>query len=362
MRAHLAACATLLASAPALAQTDAVKLDWEADAKCPPESAFVDQVHARSPRVRIDAAAPRTLVVRIARAGPERMSGKIELRDADGTVTQRSVVGASCGEVVEALGLVAAVALNPFAAGAGTNAGTPDAGGGTAAGAGTSHATSNGTPSSNSTASGSTSSNATGNPTSNVGAPAGTTTERRDDASDARPVNAPPHASDWGFVAGVDGEILAGPTPDPMFAMPVFFEVAKALSSHVAIGAGVRFERVGESTDRGDFTWTVGATELCVVLVAGRVRLDACGRGHFGVIDARGDGVTPARTAARPWADLGAAVAFRVRVVGPLFVEAQGFGGFALVQDRFFVEPSTTVFQVPLLTGHAGAGLGFEIW
>ena len=70
----------------------------------------------------------------------------------------------------------------------------------------------------------------------------------------------------------------------------------------------------------------------------------------------------PPRSATRPWADLGLGLSLRLRVAGPVFVEAQGYGGFVLVQDRFFLEPSTTVFQAPLVTGHAGGGVGFEIW
>jgi hypothetical protein len=51
-----------------------------------------------------------------------------------------------------------------------------------------------------------------------------------------------------------------------------------------------------------------------------------------------------------------------VRIAGPFFVEAAGHVGAVLVQDRFFLEPSTVVFQAPLFTGEAGGGVGFEIW
>ncbi|HEY1956087.1 MAG TPA: hypothetical protein VGH28_10745 [Polyangiaceae bacterium] len=326
-----AALATFFVSAGAIAQTQtpsAVKIDWEADARCPPESTFVDQVHARSPRVLIDASAARTLVVRIARAG-EKTTGRIELREADGASTQRSVAGASCQEVIEALGLVAAVALDPLASTAPTTETPP---------AGSSHGVST---------------TETPPASSSRRVPAAET-------STATPSGGAP-ASPWGFVAGVDGEVVAGPTPDVTFATPVFFEATRALSEHVALGGGLRFERTGETTSGGDFTWTAGAAQFCVVLRGGRVRFDACARGDFGTIDARGENVTPARSATRPWADAGLALAFRVRIAGPVFFELEGSGGFALVQDRFFVQPDATVYQVPVWTGHGGAGLGFEI-
>jgi hypothetical protein len=170
----------------------------------------------------------------------------------------------------------------------------------------------------------------------------------------------------WSFGAGGGGEVVIGASPDPLFAVPVFFEATRAVGEHVGLGAGIRFERAGETSlmsgTGADFTWTVGALDLCLVLRSGRVRFNTCVRSHAGAIDAHGEGVVPERTATRPWVDLGVAVALRLRVAGPVFVEAQGYVGVPLVQDRFFLEPNDTVFQASFLTGHAGAGVGFEIW
>ncbi len=111
-----------------------------------------------------------------------------------------------------------------------------------------------------------------------------------------------------------------------------------------------------------DFTWTAGSVDLCIVLRSGRLRFNGCERTTVGAIDAQGLGVVPTRSATRPWVDLGLALSLRVRVVGPVFVEAAGQIGLALVQDRFFLQPNQTVFQVPVFTAQVGGGLGFEIW
>ena len=70
--------------------------------------------------------------------------------------------------------------------------------------------------------------------------------------------------------AGADAQAVLGASPTPMFAVPVFFEATRALGPHVGLGGGVRFERTGETSlvagSGADFTWTVGALDLCVAL------------------------------------------------------------------------------------------------
>jgi hypothetical protein len=330
----------------AAAQTDAtVRLDYQADARCPTQlmsdGAFVSEVRSRSPRIHFAPDAPRSLVVRIVRErgqGRTKMVGRIELHESDGTTTERAVSGATCEEAVSALGLVAALALDPTAS-------TSDAGAGTTS-------TASATPSATTTATTSTST-------------ADASSHAHDDDEDA---STPLEKRRWSFGAGADGEVVFGASPDPLFAVPVFFEATRALGDVVGLGGGIRFERAGETaltaTSGGgaDFTWTVGALDLCLALRGSRLRFNTCIRSHIGTIDAHGEGVLPQRSATRPWVDLGLALALRLRIVGPVFIEAAGHVGVALVQDRFFLEPNTTVFQPSGLTAHLGGGLGFEIW
>ncbi len=338
----LAAAGALGGAGRALAQQpelSGVRLDYQADARCPSRllssDVFIAEVHGRSPRIRISADASRSLVVRIARVpsvrGASKLAGRIELHEPDGTTTERSVAGASCEEVVSALGLVAALALDPTASS--TDAAAPEP-----------------VPTATTTATASSSS------APDAGVPP--------DADDE--TNKPLEQRRWSFGAGADGEVVFGASPDPLFAVPVFLEATRALGEHWGLGGGLRFERAGETSlvqgIGADFTWTVAALDLCAVLRTGRVRFNTCVRSHGGVIDAHGEGVIPERSATRPWVDVGLALALRVRVAGPVFAEATGHVGAALVQDRFFLEPNNTVFQASFLTGHVGGGLGFEIW
>jgi hypothetical protein len=337
----LAVCPVgMLASAWSHAQSAApgvVRLDYQADPHCSaavlsPDS-FVAEVHARSMRVRFSAEASRSLVVRMAR-DRHKLGGRIELHEADGTTTERTVSGATCEEVVSALGLVTALALDPLASTSSADASTPSA---------------------------SVTASATVAPTS-------TSAQSADAGARAREENGsvPLDRRAWSFGAGADAEAVFGVSPDPLFAVPVYFEATRALSPHVGLGGGLRFERAGETALTAgvgaDFTWTAGAIDLCTVFRGGIVRFNACLRSHAGAIDAHGEGVTPQRSATRPWVDVGVSLALRLRIAAPVFIELAGAVGGALVQDRFFLEPSTTVFQASALTAHAGGGLGFEIW
>ena len=333
--------AIALSASRAITQPEAVRLDYAEGAKCGGEGAFVAQVTSRSPRVQFtSSSAPRSLVVRVEPHGA-RMVGRIELHEADGTTTERSVTGASCDDVISAVGLVAALALDPFASTRPTavDAGAQRSGATEDAGAQRSGATED----------------------------AGAQRNVRDESENDDAQTLAPEKRRWSVGAGADAEAVFGVSPDALFAVPVFFEVTRALGEHAALGGAIRFERAGETSldasgAGGDFTWTVGAADACFAWRAARFRLHACARSHAGAIEAHGEGVAPEKSATRPWVDVSAALAIRVRVAGPVFVEASGSVGVALVQDRFFLEPNQTVFQVQPLTAHAGGGLGFEIW
>ncbi len=311
---------------------EGVRIDYQVDASCAGQDAFVAEVHARSPRIRFAPEAPRTLVVRVEPHGG-KLVGRIELGG-----TQRTVAGATCEEVISALGLVTALALDPLA----STAPNPTA---------ATNPTATATTTPTATATASTSASAS---TADAGA-------RSDDEREL-----PVEQRKWSFAAGADAEVVFGAGPDPALAVPVFFEVARALGPHFALGGGLRFMHTDDTSLTGgvgaDFDWSVGALDLCAIVRAGRFRLDACERSTFGVLEGQGLGVLPTNSATRPWVDLGLAVAVRVRVLGPFFVEATGHAGAVLVRDRFFIEPNQTVFQASPFVGDVGGGAGFEIW
>ncbi len=93
-----------------------VQIEYEAPTECPDQSAFWEALRARTPRV--EAADSSDTVVRVTagrEAGTDGHWGSLLLLE-NGVVTgRRRVDGASCDEVVEALGLAAALSLDPEA-------------------------------------------------------------------------------------------------------------------------------------------------------------------------------------------------------------------------------------------------------
>jgi hypothetical protein len=313
----------ILAIAPlALAQQgNAVRIDYEAPRGCPDIDAFTSEVHARSPRIRVESDAPRTLSVRLAMARG-KFEGTFTLRDADGTARQRRVTGSRCDEVVSGLALIAAVAIDPDAA-----SGVPSA-----------------EPS---------------------------TTEAPVDAGVAEaappPTPRPVETEEWSVSFWADAELVTGSAPPVLFAVPMSLEVARTTKSLFAPAVRLRFERtIGSArlnSEGADFTFTIGDLDLCPIAWSPwRLRLQGCARSELGALESIGVGVAPIRSAVRPYLAFGPVLDFRLRIYGPLFLNANGGLLFATVRDRYFLEPSSTVFEVPVAAARAGIGAGATLW
>ena len=110
------ALALLAWAAPAAADTEPIRIVFHAPAGCPDEAAFTGQITARTQRARLAAAGEvaRTFSVTISPARGARARGKLVIDDPRGPSASRAVSG-TCEEVVSALGLVAALAIDPRA-------------------------------------------------------------------------------------------------------------------------------------------------------------------------------------------------------------------------------------------------------
>jgi len=111
---ELVVVALLPAAAPALPIP--VKIEFEAPSGCSDSAAFYAGVRERTERVRLSLATERgvELRVRLAQSGP-KVHGELRLIDEDGATDTREVEGTTCDEVVAALSLTAALALDPSA-------------------------------------------------------------------------------------------------------------------------------------------------------------------------------------------------------------------------------------------------------
>jgi hypothetical protein len=118
--------AALLASAlcttlPARADTESITLDYDASAGCPDRKQFVARVRTFTSKAEIvndDGTPRRKFGVQVARAG-SAIQGELTIDDR-GAKTTRHVSGKTCDEVVSALALATAIAIDPDALGGAT--------------------------------------------------------------------------------------------------------------------------------------------------------------------------------------------------------------------------------------------------
>ena len=331
----------------------AVTIDYEAPVSCPRAEGFAIELSARTPRTRIVAAGAhvRALVVRLTAHG-HAFGGRLIVREPTGAETERAITADTCAEVVSALALIAAVAIDPLAA---AGASAPSASGAT-------------------TAPAATATNVDAPPAllpdaAAVVAPTPADAELDEGPPDAGG-SAPPKAaqSGWVLAVGAHAGVVRGVSPDTRVLVPLFVEVANETGAVLAPALRLRLERTLSSTPtasaaRGDFTWTAASVDFCpIVLASGHFGARPCLRVEAGALEARGVDVIPSRHGTSPWLALGPVARGRVDVVGPLFAELELGTTLAIVRDRFFVEPASTVFRAPLFGWVATAGGGVAFW
>jgi hypothetical protein len=105
-----------LVVAPAGADVEGIRLTYSADADCADESRFFQAVTTRTDRVRraAEGEPARAFVVNITR-DTNAIRGALSIAALDGSVSKREVMGESCDEVVSALALITALAIDPLA-------------------------------------------------------------------------------------------------------------------------------------------------------------------------------------------------------------------------------------------------------
>jgi hypothetical protein len=356
--------ATLVAASLALAATRAsaadaaprpVRIDYEAPTSCPDARAFEAQLRARSARIVIARDARATVRVRIA-SRSTRFTGDVALLDNGSGETTRHVEG-QCPDVVAALSLIAAVALDPMASTASDPLAAPP-------------------PAAPATASAPA---AADKPTvaseeakaSSVSAQIAERQAREARERDVERENQVPGMSvhhGWRWSIGGGLAVTGGVTPELTVSIPVFVDLARwsrGPSSQVwSPSFRLRFERTSADIEASgaDFTWTAGSLDVCpLALAAHPFRAWACARGEAGVLAATGD-KSPPRAVTRPWVSAAALARVRWVIVGALFIEVEGGGYTPIVRDRFFVEPDETVHRSPAFSAMGAASLGASFW
>ncbi len=348
--AVLALLAMLGLAAPAASQEDSVepvKLDYSGHAGCPPVAEFLRELGARTDLLRparADEPARRFEVAIEERGG--RSVGRLSVT-MQGAPVVREVTAPTCSEVVSALALIAALALDPR---------------------------SQDEPSKTPAAPSSTPSVASAAPTPPPVAPRLPPVEPFESVLiPDRLAVAAEEEERLSWSIGIGAEVLSGVAPDPTAAARVFGAFAfPARSVGGVFAPELRMSVVRSANTRGvapdlreaKFAWTSARLELCPARVSIRddITLRPCAGLSAGALQAAGErGVEAAQSQRRPW--LSADVLGRIawRVAGTFLVEIHGGALIPIVRDEFFfVGPTTTVHEIPPVAGYFGAGAGAQ--
>jgi hypothetical protein len=97
--------------------TPRFELVYDAPAACPDRAAFLDAIRARTPRSQVadDATKANAVAFRVTIDARDTSKGELEVREPDGGQQKRIVSGRTCTEVAKALALVVALILDPDA-------------------------------------------------------------------------------------------------------------------------------------------------------------------------------------------------------------------------------------------------------
>jgi hypothetical protein len=281
--------------APAAAAGAPLRFEYRADPSCPPSDRFETAV-----RSRVDRESDATISLAVARHD-DAFEGELEIERAGATVARRTLSGRSCDEVVDALALIAALALSEAAASA------PPL-----------------------------------DPVAARAAPPPTVPTLATSTAIDEPLR---------FAVGTMAGAYQGFSPGASFGGEAFGELGRGMLSawHARIGIAVATGATAIDGGTARFVAVTGNATVCVlrVRVAESMTLAPCVRFDAGVLRARGSGVGMTLTSDQPWLAPSLLARFGVRVTGRIELDAETGVTVPLERERFFFPPDTTVYDVP---------------
>jgi hypothetical protein len=326
-----------------------IRLAYRSEGLCPSGEQFFSDVRARTDKIRpaTGSELARTLNVEV-EEGPSESRGSLSMAGTDGTTSStRTVRAKTCRDVMTALALVAALAIDPEARTsplsplvASADAGPPLVPPSKDAGA--APATDAGTP-------------------DRALIPVAA---RSAGMADAGPpvAESRPSLTRFSVGFGAEGSSVLGVRP----ALSVTLGFAWVRDSVVSPAFLLRLTRSFQGTSvqtRGsaNVTFSAAAIEPCPLAfrLGEAFALLPCARIAFGFVEAEGSGVTTPSSALRGWGDVGAHLRASLRLGGPVFLDAHGGARFPLFRDRFFVDQNTTLYEAPAVVGAFGGDLRF---
>jgi hypothetical protein len=350
-----------------------IRIDVRAVATCSDDESFFAQVQGRTANARRARTGEeaRTFRVGVTHDGT-RFVGHLTIIENGKTSRAREVSASSCEDVISALALVTALAIDPNALAAPAPPVSPSVAAPVAAPAAS-------TPSPGSpptlpaapTVSVPVSVPSPPSQTDPAPAPAarepapqspppavtasGTGPTPRDRAP-ARSSASAPKESRPSWMLGALFDVLAIGTPVPRAGIGIrrTWESGASASLAVSAASGYRPAQTGPGGAR--LLWATATLDACPVRWAlpRSIELSPCIPVEAGVFVVSGDGVPSASTQPRPWFSVGALARLEIPLGGRVVAEARGGVSAPLIRDTFYFRPSNDVYQPPFIVGWGG--------
>jgi hypothetical protein len=398
--AAAAASAILVLAATGLparagAEAEHVRIQLSAPKGCPDAAAFIRAVRQRTARFRLAGGSDevRTLVATITPAG-SAFSGRLVTQSLGREISERTVSGKTCDDVMAVLAFMTALAIDPsfsrptdsppppqparplappIPSPQTTSAAEPSALGTGQAGASPSQQPISRTTPSPSIAAAPRPEKSPGPPPSRVSPP----------RSEIPSVGLAPRlavapggtaSSRWNWSAGAHGGASLGLSPTTGFGGLLFVEAAAPGTTVLGpvLRTGLFVNRSREALANGaaaEFQWIAALAEGCpmrLFVARPSLALHACVAFHLGALRAQGRSLERAEQTTDLWADLGPVARARVALSERLFMEAQAMLVVPLRRISYDVYytglsgSSTTVHAVPWLGALLGIGVAYQ--
>jgi hypothetical protein len=339
--AALALAQLLALGGVAVAEPEAVHIDYTAPAGCPDAASFLRSLKDRTTRFR--EATPdekaRSFFVRVT-ALPSSFSGRLEIGSPNDSTAVRSVDSPICSEVSSALALMTALAIDPNALTSSSKAARPS-------------------------------------PAEAAPKPAAEPEPQRFPPATVAVASRPPpetatRSPPWRWSLGLQGHTTFSVTPSLGYGGDLFVD-AEAPDSSVlgpAVRIGVFFNQSEVELATGpaaSFTWVAPEIEGCpgrLKVTALHLAVHPCLALRIGVLYGEGRSMTQPKQATSLWSDLGPLLRLRVAVTARLILEAQAALMLPLYRPSFTIKDNgsdTTAFSVPAVGGSAGIGVSYGL-
>jgi hypothetical protein len=310
LAALLGTCSARAQSAtPEAKSTEPFRMIWSSSVGCGDAASFLAELKSRTSRLRParDGEPATTLVVRMYREATGAR-GQLTVSKPGSDLTVREVPGRNCQEVASAMALIAALMVDPLAA----------------------------------------------------------ISEHRM-ASSPLPAPPPPPSSPRrrAWALGLEQRLTARTAVAPGWTWSQALSVMLIWqASPIRPSLQLSAQRARASTSRSlgsaDLTWSAAQLVVCPWGLRPGARWDvrACALFQVGRLEGVGYDTPNAAESAIFWSSAGAQLEGRLQLVGPLWLGLEAGLLRPFTRERFYVDPSQTLHQVPNLGASLGGGLG----